>query len=70
MTKTLSGCDIATIKDPKFLLRSIASAETGQKITYKALTQHFGDKFKKDKEDPIDFSLDLSICANYLLDYS
>jgi hypothetical protein len=70
MTKTLSGCDIATIKDPKFLLRSIAAAETGQKITYKALTQHFGDKFKKDKDDPIEFAFDLSVCATFLRDYS
>ena len=70
MTKTLSAIEIGSIRDPKFLLRALATAEKGQKVTYPSLTRIFGEKLDQKthkegvkKEDPIDFAYDLAEAA-------
>ena len=79
MTKTLGNVEIAPIRDPKFLLRALATAEKGQKVTYPSLTKIFGDKLNPKvqgengsiiHEDPIDFSYNLAEAALYLKNYS
>jgi len=80
MTKTLGNIEIAPIRDPKFLLRALATAEKGQKVTYPSLTKIFGDKLnpkvegKKEeqivKEDPIDFAYNLAEASLYLKNFS
>ncbi len=77
MTKTLGNIEIAAIRDPKFLLRSLATAEKGQKVTYASLTSLFRKKLDPKsedkeikKEDPIEFAYNLAEAANYLRKYS
>jgi len=76
MTKTLGTIEIGSIRDPKFLLRALATAEKGQKVTYPSLTGIFGKKLdpknKEEgvkKEDPIEFAYDLAEAATYLKNY-
>jgi len=76
MTKTLGTIEIGSLRDPKFLLRAIATAEKGQKVTYPSLTGIFGKKLDpknsdKDikKEDPIGFAYDLAEAAAFLKNY-
>lgn len=76
MTKTLSSIGIGSIRDPKFLLRSLATAEKGQKVTYPSLTLIFGKKLDpKNKEegvkreDPIGFAYDLAEAAAHLKNF-
>jgi hypothetical protein len=76
MTKTLGAIEISSIRDPKFLLRALATAEKGQKITYPSLTGIFGKKLdpknKEEgvkKEDPIEFAYDLAEAATYLKNF-
>ena len=76
MTKTLGAIEISSIRDPKFLLRALATAEKGQKVTYPSLTGIFGKKLdpknKEEgvkKEDPIEFAYDLAEAATYLKNY-
>ena len=76
MTKTLGAIEISSIRDPKFLLRALATAEKGQKVTYPSLTGIFGKKLdpknKEEgvkKEDPIEFAYDLAEAATYLRNY-
>jgi hypothetical protein len=76
MTKTLGAIEIASIRDPKFLLRAIATAEKGQKVTYPSLTGIFGKKLDPKvsdegvkKEDPIEFAYDLADAATHLKNF-
>ena len=76
MTKTLGAIEIASLRDPKFLLRAIATAEKGQKVTYPSLTGIFGKKLdpknsdkEVKKEDPISFAYDLAEAAAYLKNF-
>ena len=73
MTKTLSSMEIASIRDPKFLLRALATAEKGQKVTYPSLTKIYGNKLNPKiqedgvkNEDPIEFAYDLAESADFL----
>lgn len=77
MTKTLGNIEIASIRDPKFLLRALATAEKGQKVTYPSLTKIFGEKLNPKssnseikKEDPIDFAYSLAESATYLKNFA
>lgn len=77
MTKTLGMIEISSIRDPKFLLRALATAEKGQKITYPSLTGIFGKKLdpknKEEgvkKEDPIEFAYDLAESATHLMNFA
>lgn len=77
MTKTLGNIEIAPIRDPKFLLRALASSEKGQKVTYPSLTGIFGKKLDPKttdvsvkKEDPVDFAYNLAEAAAYLRNFS
>ena len=76
MTKTLGAIEIASIRDPKFLLRALATAEKGQKVTYPSLTGIFGKKLDPriddpsvKKEDPIEFAYDLADAATHLKNF-
>jgi hypothetical protein len=76
MTKTLGSIEIASIRDPKFLLRALATAEKGQKITYPSLTGIYGKKLDPKnhdegvkKEDPIEFAYDLAESALFLKNF-
>lgn len=81
MTKTLGAIENASLRDPKFLLRSLATAEKGQKVTYPSLTGIFGkklnpklsaEKLKEENlshEDPIEFAYDLAEAATFLKNY-
>ena len=77
MTKTLGNIETSAIRDPKFLLRALASAEKGQKVTYPSLTGIFRKKLDPkydgvefEKEDPIEFAYNLAEAANYLRKFS
>jgi hypothetical protein len=77
MTKTLGNIEIAPIRDPKFLLRSLATAEKGQKVTYPSLTAIFGKKLNPKntdadvkKEDPLEFAYNLAEAAEHLRNFS
>ncbi len=70
MSRTLNGCEVTRLKDPKFLLRALATAESDQKITYKKLTDFWGKHLKSPEVNPIDFALDLSLGAEFIKNYS
>lgn len=63
MSKELNGTGKVRLQDPKFLLRMLASIETGSKITYDRLVEYWSDLIDKGSVDALDFAADLPIRA-------
>ena len=71
MSAILNDCQVARLRDPKFLLRALAWSDSfGKKITYDQLTKFWSDKLKDKTQDPIDLALDLGLNAQNLKNFS
>ena len=66
MAKELNGTGKARLQDPKFLLRMLASIDTGKKITYEGLVEHWSKLIESGKLDAVDFAGDLPVKASAL----
>ena len=66
MAKELNGTGKARLQDPKFLLRMLASIDTGKKITYEGLVDHWSKLIESGKLDAVDFAGDLPVKASAL----
>lgn len=56
MAKELNGTGKARLQDPKFLLRMLASIDTGTKITYDGLVDHWSKLIDDGSVDALDFA--------------
>ena len=61
MAKELNGTGKARLQDPKFLLRMLASIDTGKKITYDGLVDHWSKLIDAGTVDALDFAGTLPI---------
>lgn len=66
MAKELNGTGKARLQDPKFLLRMLASIDTGKKITYDGLVDHWSKLIESGKLDAVDFAGELPVKASAL----
>jgi hypothetical protein len=66
MAKELMGTGKARLQDPKFLLRMLASIDTGTKITYDGLVTHWTDLITAGSVLPLDFANELPVKATAL----
>jgi len=66
MAKELNGTGKVRLQDPKFLLRMLASIETGTKITYDGLVDYWSELIDDGSVDALDFAGNLPIRATAL----
>ena len=66
MAKELNGTGKARLQDPKFLLRMLASIDTGKKITYEGLVDHWSKLIEGGELDAVDFAGELPVKASAL----
>tara|TARA_B110000503_G_scaffold43412_2_gene71011 strand:+ start:3993 stop:5882 length:1890 start_codon:yes stop_codon:yes gene_type:complete len=66
MAKELNGTGKARLQDPKFLLRMLASIETGTKITYDGLVDYWSERIEDGTVIALDFAGDLPVRASAL----
>ncbi len=63
MAKELNGTGKSRLQDPKFLLRMLAGNETGIKITYDKLVDHWYSKLENSSVHALDFAAELPVKA-------
>ncbi len=56
MAKELNGTGKVRLQDPKFLLRMLASVETGTKITYDGLVEYWSTRIDDGSVDALEFA--------------
>ena len=66
MAKELNGTGKARLQDPKFLLRMLASIDTGTKITYDGLVDYWSKLIDDGSIDALDFAGNLPVRATAL----
>jgi hypothetical protein len=66
MAKELNGTGKARLQDPKFLLRMLASNNTGKKITYDGLVDHWSKLIENGELEAVEFAGELPVKASAL----